>query len=90
MIRIHTKKRSIKKTVSEFAWDNKVLNRVYCAASKLSYAELVLFWLKEKTRDASEKKTKQWMLDLAKFSKQELVDIIHEVGPEAGKQLLKR
>ncbi|WKZ27246.1 MAG: hypothetical protein QY311_00610 [Candidatus Paceibacterota bacterium] len=72
------------------AWDEALLERVRSLASTLSFATLAIVWLRERqAAGASEETVRQLMRDLSHFSHQELVDLIHELGPGAGERILK-
>lgn len=80
---------SFKQGSVEYTWNPKVLKDVQVVAEKLKKSELFIFWLNEVSR-RSEKYFDTWLVDLARFSKQELIDVIHEIGPEAGGRFLKQ
>ncbi|MHB8173511.1 MAG: hypothetical protein ACYDFU_03500 [Nitrospirota bacterium] len=56
-------------------------------ADRLTRSQLVIFWLEDAAR-YSEEYFDKWLKDISKFSKQELTDIIHEIGPESGEMFL--
>lgn len=66
-----------------------LLSRVQELAEKISQAELFSFWLELQARESDEKFV-LWLRDLASWSKQDLIDIIHEMTPESGREFLAR
>ena len=89
MISIKTKKSRTKDTSTEYQWNPLLLEQVSEKAHKSKKSKLFLFWLEEMSR-RSEKDFDAWLKDLSTFSKQDLLDIIHEMGPEAGRRFLSR
>ena len=79
----------IKQGAPEFEWDKEELNKVIEIANGLKRSDLVIFWLQD-AAGASEESFNSWFKSLEHFSKQEIIDIIHEIGPEAGKRFIEK
>lgn len=79
----------IKEGAPEFGWDEKELKEVIKIAEGLKRSDLVIFWLQQAAKD-SEKSFDMWLADMQSFSKQEIIDIIHELGPETGKEFIDK
>ncbi|HWA64310.1 MAG TPA: hypothetical protein VG866_00405 [Candidatus Paceibacterota bacterium] len=79
----------VKDTMAEHQWDSAQLTAVRALAGRLTRSELILFWLSEMAQ-VSEERFNEWLSDISKFSKQELIDIIHELGPEAGERFIQK
>lgn len=79
----------IKEGAPEFGWDEKELGRVIQIAESLKRSDLIVFWLQQEAKE-SEEAFNIWMKDLQHFSKQEIIDIIHELGPKVGKEFLEK
>ncbi len=77
------------KESSKHRWDEKKLARVVEIAEALRRSELVSFWLEEAAKE-SERSFDAWFHALQNFSKQDIIDIINEIGPEAGERFIKR
>ncbi len=78
-----------KEGAPEFGWDEKELEEVVKIAEGLKRSDLIIFWLQQEARE-SEESFDIWVKVLQNFSKQEIIDIIHELGPGAGKEFLKK
>jgi len=79
----------IKNGAPEFGWDENELSKVVEIAEGLERSDLIIFWLQQAAKE-SEKSFNTWMKDLQNFSKQEIIDIIHELGPKAGKDFIDK
>jgi hypothetical protein len=86
-VHIHKKPNAHRARGSE--WDPILLARVQSIAEGLPRATLFLFWLEHQAEE-SDLAFMAWLQDLASWSKQDLIDIIHEMGPAAGRQFLDR
>lgn len=78
----------IKERAPEFGWGEKELDKVIEIAEGLKRSDLIIFWLQDAAKE-SETSFDNWLKDLGHFSKQEIIDIIHEIGPEAGKKFIE-
>lgn len=81
-VNIRRSRESIKDKLPEAGVSQHLLARAVMLATKLRRSDLIMFWLDDAARH-SEASFDQWLKDLPSFSKQELIDIIHELGSEA-------
>lgn len=71
-------------------WDNELWAQVLKIANVMTRQELIIAWLDSSAGKVSEERFNREMKDLTAFSRQELIDLIHEIGPEGGKRLVSR
>jgi len=71
-------------------WSIDLWRKVLKIANRMSRQELILAWIEASIGSVSDAAFNRMLSDLAAFSRQELIDLIHEVGPEGGKRLLQR
>ena len=88
-VKIHTSKERVRDRLPEAGVSPELLRRVTEIARTLKRSDLILFWLEDAARE-SERAFNQWLKDIENFSKQELIDIIHELGPESLQDFVKR
>ncbi|OGM94665.1 hypothetical protein A2524_02055 [Candidatus Wolfebacteria bacterium RIFOXYD12_FULL_48_21] len=79
----------VKNGAPEFGWDEKDLNEAIKIAEGLKRSDLIIFWLQQEAKE-SEASFDNWFKDLQLFSKQEIIDIIHELGPKVGQEFIDK
>jgi hypothetical protein len=77
-IKIHKEHKRVKDEMPEYQVDEKILNEAIKIAEKIKRSDLILFWLEDAAKE-SEDYFSEWLKDIVSFSKQELIDIIHEL-----------
>ncbi len=88
-IKIHRSNKKVKEGMAEYQWSQKKLEEVIRLARHLKKSDLFIFWLQQAAKK-SEKFFDVWLNDIGKFSKDDLVDIIHELGPKGGEEFLRK
>lgn len=88
-VKIHRSNKKIKEGIEEYQWDQKKLEEVIRLARHLKKSDLFIFWLQRAAKH-SEEFFDDWLNDISKFSKNELIDIIHELGPKGGEEFIKK
>ena len=81
-IKIHKIGGKIKEKMPEYSIDQKKLDLVYKIAKQLRRSELIIFWLQEAAKE-SENYFENWLKRIYGWSGQELINMIHELGPES-------
>lgn len=71
-------------------WDISLWNKVLKVANKMSRQELIIAWLDSLVGKVSDNSFNKELVNLGAFSRQELIDLIHEIGQDGGEKLLIR
>ncbi len=88
-MRIHRKPGTIKHRLPEASVSPELLRTAIRIAEKVTREELVLFWL-EDAATHSVRSFNQWLQDIGAFSKQELIDIMAELGADSLREFIRR
>ena len=75
---------------SPVGWAPELWRKVLATANYLSREELVLIWIDSYASEFSGEKFDQAVNNILAFSRQELIDLIHEISPESGAWLVRR
>ena len=71
-------------------WSAELWRKVFTVANQMTRQELIVAWLDASADALEEEAFNQELQSLAAMSRQELIDLINEIGPEGGKRLLRR
>ena len=71
-------------------WAPGLWRKVLATANQLSREELILIWIDSYAREFSGERFNQAVNSILVFSRQELIDLIHEISPESGAWLFRR